>query len=75
MKKTSIYIQPEVDRALGRRAVAEGTTKAALIRDALTRAAGEGERIRPQAAGVFHGPEDLAESADSYLDRTGFGGA
>jgi predicted transcriptional regulator len=34
MKKTSIYLDPEVDRALGHRATAEGTTKAALIRSA-----------------------------------------
>jgi predicted transcriptional regulator len=34
VKKTSIYVDPEVDRALARRAAAEGTTKAALIREA-----------------------------------------
>jgi hypothetical protein len=32
MKKTSIYIEPDLDVALSRRAPAEGTTKAELIR-------------------------------------------
>ena len=40
MKKTSIYIEPDVDVALARRAAAEGTTKAELIRQALREAAG-----------------------------------
>jgi hypothetical protein len=32
MKKTSLYIDPEVDRALTRRAAAEGVSKAELVR-------------------------------------------
>jgi hypothetical protein len=39
MRKTSIYIEPDVDIALARRAAAEGTTKAELIRRALRDAA------------------------------------
>jgi hypothetical protein len=35
MKKTSLYIDPEVDRALERRAAAEGITKAELVRRVL----------------------------------------
>ncbi len=53
MKKTSIYLDPDVDRALGRRAVAEGTTKAALIRAALAEAATVGRIRKPRAVGVF----------------------
>jgi hypothetical protein len=73
MKKTSIYLDPEVDRALGRRATAEGTTKAALIRAALAAAAAPAKRARPRACGVFDGPGDLAANADHYLASTGFG--
>jgi hypothetical protein len=71
MKKMSIYLDPEVDRALDRRALAESTTKAALIRAALAAAAGVGERPRPRAIGVFSGPGDLSTNVDKYLD--GFG--
>ncbi len=73
MKKTSIYLDPDVDRALSRRAVAEGTTKAALIREALTDAAAPSRRTKPRACGVFEGPGDLAANAEEYLARTGFG--
>lgn len=73
MKKTSIYLDPEVDRALSRRANAQGTTKAALIRDALNQLAGAERSPRPRACGVFDGPGDLARNADHYLTETGFG--
>jgi hypothetical protein len=73
VKKTSIYLDPDVDRALGRRAIAEGTTKAALIRDALADAAAPATRARPRACGVFDGPGDLSENVDRYLSSSGFG--
>jgi hypothetical protein len=73
VKKTSIYLDPSVDSALTRRAVAEGTTKAALIREALAMAAAPARKPRPRAAGVFDGPGDLARNADHYLAQTGFG--
>ncbi len=73
MKKTSIYLDPEVDSALERRAAQEGTTKAALIRLALAEAAGPAMRPRPEACGVFDGPTDLAHNADRYLSEAGFG--
>lgn len=65
----SIYVDPEVNRALDRRALAEGTTKAALIRAALAEAADI--RPRPRAIGVFSGPGDLSTNVDKYLE--GFG--
>lgn len=51
----------------------QGTTKAALIRDALAKAVAVAPRPRPRAAGVFEGPGDLARNADSYLAQTRFG--
>jgi Ribbon-helix-helix protein, copG family len=72
MKKTSIYIAPEVDRALARRAAAEGSTKAALIRDALAQA-GAPAAAKPCACGVFDDPGDLSQDVDGHLARTGFG--
>jgi hypothetical protein len=73
MKKTSIYIEPDVDVALARRAAAEGTTKAELIRQALRDAAGGSLRVRPRARGVFKGPPDLSTTVDEHLTETGFG--
>ncbi len=72
MKKTSIYLDPDVDRALDRRAMAEGTTKAALIRAALAEAAAIGHVRKPRAIGVFEGPGDLSINVDKYLAE-GFG--
>lgn len=73
VRKTSVYIEPEVDVALARRAAAEGTTKAELIRRALRDAASGSLRVKPRARGVFDGPADLAADADEYLTDSGFG--
>jgi hypothetical protein len=75
MRKTSIYIEPEVDMALARRAAAEGTSKAELIRRALRDAASRSVRVKPRARGVFDGPTDLAAHADDHLADSGFGQA
>lgn len=71
MKKTSLYIDPAVDRALDRRAAAEGVTKAEFVRRVL--AAAVSERPRPRARGVFEGPRDLGAEAERHLSETGFG--
>jgi hypothetical protein len=73
MKKTSIYIDPDVDVALSRRAAEEGTTKAELIRRALRDAMAQSVRVKPSARGVFAGPTDLAERADDHLRSSDFG--
>ena len=73
VKKTSIYIDDDVDVALARRAAVEGTTKAELIRRALRDAAGGSLRVKPRARGVFKGPGDLASRADEHLTASGFG--
>lgn len=73
MRKTSIYIEPDVDAALTRRAAAEGTTKAALIRQALRDAASRSTHVKPAARGVFTGPGDLASRTDEHLADSGFG--
>ena len=73
VRKTSIYIDDDVDVALARRAAAEGTTKADLIRQALRDAAGSSLRVKPRGRGVFEGPADLASRPDEHLTATGFG--
>jgi hypothetical protein len=73
VRKTSIYIEPDVDVALARRAATEGTTKAELIRQALREAARGSLRVKPHARGAFRGPADLASRADEHLADSGFG--
>jgi Ribbon-helix-helix protein, copG family len=74
MRKTSIYLDDEIDIALSRRARAEGVPKAELIRAAMRSAAEGSIGIKPRAIGVFDGPEDLAERLDDYLGDAGFEG-
>ena len=66
MKKTSIYLEDQLDEALALRAAEEGITKAEFIRRTLTGAVGRPTRPRPTVA-VFDGPGDLARNADRYL--------
>jgi len=73
VKKTSIYIEAEVDVALSRRALEERTTKAEVIRKALREAAAGSLRTKPRGRGVFAGPADLAENADEHLASSDFG--
>jgi hypothetical protein len=73
MKKTSIYIEPEIDAALNRRAAAEGVTKAELIRLALQAATSNALNVKPKAQGAFSGPANLSETVDEQLTATGFG--
>ncbi|HEX8105412.1 MAG TPA: CopG family transcriptional regulator [Solirubrobacteraceae bacterium] len=71
MKKTSLYIEEEVDAGLARRAAQEGVSKAEIIRRALRDAAANGQRPPFEGIGVFNGPPDLAANTDDYLE--GFG--
>lgn len=73
MKKTSVYLDPEVDEGLARLAAIEGVTKAELIRRSLARTAQRASRPRLTAIGVGHGPGDVADDVDQYLSDSGFG--
>lgn len=53
MKKTSLYLEPELDDALARRAADEGITKAELIRRTLTGAVQRPPRVKPRAVGIL----------------------
>lgn len=74
MKKTSVYLEDELDAALARRAAEEGVTKAEFIRRALAGAVDRPGRPKPLAVGVIEGgPADMAANVDRYLVETGFG--
>lgn len=73
MKKTSLYLEPWVDRDLQRIADAEGKSKAAVIREALAKRAMEASpQPKIKMIGMIkEGPSDLSQNLDRYLE--GFG--
>ena len=73
MKKTSIYLDPQLDRALARLAASSGVTKAEAIRRALANAVADTARPRITAIGVAAGPGDVADDVDRHLAETAFG--
>ena len=73
VKKTTVYLDPATDRALGRQARAAGITKAELIRRALADAVAGVPRARITAIGLGKGPGDVADDADRHLRDSGFG--
>jgi predicted transcriptional regulator len=75
MKKTSLYLDPETDRALDRLAKSQGISKAEAIRRALEEAVRRVERPRISAIGVGAGPGDVAGDVNRHLEQTGFGRA
>lgn len=73
MKKTTVYLEPELDRAVGRMAASHGVSKAEVIRVALRAATRQVARPRITAIGVARGPGDVASDVDRHLAETGFG--
>jgi len=71
MKKTSLYLEPELDRALDQLAARAGVSKAEAIRAALRKAVADVHRPRITAIGVGDGPGDVADNVDRYLDGLG----
>jgi len=72
MKKSSIYLDPELDRALSHAAARQKLSKAEFIRQTLNAAVAGEAVVRPRGIGVFDGPTDLAANADRHL-ADGFG--
>jgi hypothetical protein len=74
VKKTSLYLDPDLDDALARRAADEGLTKAEFIRRTLAAAMQRPRRPKPTAIGVVHsGRTDLSETIEEHLGEIGFG--
>lgn len=73
MRKTTVYLEPELDRALARLAAWDGISKAEVIRRALREATREVKRPRMRAIRVGRGPGDVADDVDRHLAETGFG--
>lgn len=75
MKKTTVYLELDLDLALARLAAQRRVSKAEVIRAALRDAARQSERPRITAIGLVRGPGDVADNVDRHLADTGFGGA
>ena len=74
MKKTCIYLDDELDRALALRAAEEGLSKAELIRRSLAGVVSRPKRVKPAAAGVISGGRvTISGGTDEHLRATGFG--
>jgi predicted transcriptional regulator len=73
MKKTTIYLEPELDLALDRLARARGISKAEAVRQAVRQVTSRIERPRITAIAVGEGPGDVADDVDRHLAETGFG--
>jgi hypothetical protein len=74
LKKTSIYLDEELDHGLARKAAEEGVTKAELIRRSLEGVIAKPKRPKPKAIGIISGgPTDVSRNVDKYLRETGFG--
>jgi ribbon-helix-helix CopG family protein len=74
VKKTSLYLDPDLDEALARRAADEGLTKAEFIRRTLAAAMQRPTRPKPHGVGIIEGgPPDLAANVERYLAESGFG--
>ena len=71
MEKTTVYVPPELKRALGRLASARGTSEAELIREALRKIVAEAPAPRPRLPLIKSGKPMLAERLDESLE--GFG--
>jgi len=68
VKKTSVYLEPDLDEALARRARDEGLTKAEFIRRTLAGAVQRPPRPRPRAVGLDDdGPRELAAHDERHL--------
>ena len=72
MKKTSVYLEPDLDEALARRAADEGLTKAEFIRRTLAGAVQRPRRVRPGSVGLHDdAPADLAANDERWLASGG----
>jgi ribbon-helix-helix CopG family protein len=73
VKKTSLYVDPDLDEALARRAADEGLTKAEFIRRTLAAAVQKPRRVKP-SVGIFRSTDGgIARDIDRMLRETGFG--
>ena len=74
MKRTTIYLAPDLEVRLKQEVVRRGRPMAELVREAVeVYLAGEAAAGPPGAGAFASGHEDTADRADEILAATGFG--
>jgi hypothetical protein len=74
MKRTTVYLEPDLELLLKTEMRRRKKPMADLIREALRAYLGEGRSQAPPGAGAFaSGRRDTAAAAEKLLARTGFG--
>ena len=74
MRRTTIYLEPDLELGLKREMRRQKRPMAALIRDAVRQYVGRGPTRRPPGAGAFaSGRKDTAAKAEEWLTKSGFG--
>jgi hypothetical protein len=76
MKRTTIYLEPELEVLLKLEMLRQGRPMAEIVREAVQAYVTREPRKAPPGAGVFaSGHPDTAERVDEVLRERGFGGA
>jgi hypothetical protein len=76
MRRTTVYLDPELEVQLKLEAMRRGLPMAELLREALRAYLGGAAATPPPVAGAFHsGRHDTADRLDEALDELGFGGS
>ncbi|HEY6359020.1 MAG TPA: CopG family transcriptional regulator [Vicinamibacterales bacterium] len=74
MRRTTIYLDPDLELRLKREAQRQQRPMAELIREALRQGVADAPDRPPPGAGEFaSGKTDTAAKADVWLTRSGFG--
>ena len=69
----SVYLEPELDLALGRLTTASGISKAEAIRRAVRVATADTSAPVVSSLGAGEGPGDVSGDVERHLKETGFG--
>lgn len=76
MKRTTIYLEPELEMRLKVEGLRRKQSMAVLVREAVEAYLGSEPAAGPPGAGAFDsGRRDTADRAEAVLAETGFGGA
>jgi hypothetical protein len=74
MKRTTIYLDPEIEVLLKLEALRQGKPMAEIIREALrAHLSGRGSHLPPGIGEFQSGHSDTAERAEEILSELGFG--
>jgi hypothetical protein len=75
MKRTTIYLEPELEVLLKLEMLRQGRSMAEIVREAVHAYVTRAPQKAPPGAGVFRsGRSDTASQVDDALKETGFGG-